>query len=134
MEFSIILSFGQKVFNRAAGRIINLNLVTPDVVLYYFLLLLSSNSNLSNAIILWSNEWNVCCSSSKIITKLQFNYVYVGKMDFPATPSNASDSNEYPGALVSPFESLQDHTKRRRYIFTRYFYIPSTNFKSNQYS
>ncbi|XP_026319363.1 microspherule protein 1 isoform X2 [Hyposmocoma kahamanoa] len=34
-------------------------------------------------------------------------------MDFPATPSNASDSNEYPGAVVSPFDSLQDHTKRR---------------------
>ncbi|XP_045492246.1 microspherule protein 1 [Colias croceus] len=33
-------------------------------------------------------------------------------MDFPATPSNASDSNEYP-ATPSQFESAQDNTKRR---------------------
>ncbi|XP_072945813.1 microspherule protein 1 isoform X1 [Epargyreus clarus] len=34
-------------------------------------------------------------------------------MDFPATPSNASDSNEYPGATSSNFDALQDNTKRR---------------------
>ncbi|KAJ2947710.1 hypothetical protein O0L34_g9483 [Tuta absoluta] len=34
-------------------------------------------------------------------------------MDFPATPSNASDSNEYPGTMASPFEGLHDNTKRR---------------------
>ncbi|KAG7311007.1 hypothetical protein JYU34_003860 [Plutella xylostella] len=34
-------------------------------------------------------------------------------MDFPATPSNASDSNEYPGAIPSPLESAHDNMKRR---------------------
>ncbi|XP_049875191.1 microspherule protein 1 [Pectinophora gossypiella] len=34
-------------------------------------------------------------------------------MDFPATPSNASDSNEYPGATASPYDNAQDNTKRR---------------------
>ncbi|XP_028164317.1 microspherule protein 1 [Ostrinia nubilalis] len=34
-------------------------------------------------------------------------------MDFPATPSNASDSNEYPGTTVSPTDTPQDNNKRR---------------------
>ncbi|XP_032528823.2 microspherule protein 1 [Danaus plexippus] len=34
-------------------------------------------------------------------------------MDFPATPSNASDSNDYPGATPSQFDTAQDSTKRR---------------------
>ncbi|CAH0592275.1 unnamed protein product [Chrysodeixis includens] len=34
-------------------------------------------------------------------------------MDFPATPSNASDSNEYPGTTRSPFNNAPDDNKRR---------------------
>ncbi|XP_075969990.1 microspherule protein Rcd5 isoform X2 [Anticarsia gemmatalis] len=34
-------------------------------------------------------------------------------MDFPATPSNASDSNEYTGATRSPFHNVPDDNKRR---------------------
>ncbi|CAH2050129.1 unnamed protein product, partial [Iphiclides podalirius] len=34
-------------------------------------------------------------------------------MDFPATPSNASDSNDYPGATPSTFDMTQDNNKRR---------------------
>ncbi|CAF4789334.1 unnamed protein product [Pieris macdunnoughi] len=35
-------------------------------------------------------------------------------MDFPATPSNASDSNDYPGSSTpSQFEPIHDNTKRR---------------------
>ncbi|CAH0724662.1 unnamed protein product, partial [Brenthis ino] len=34
-------------------------------------------------------------------------------MDFPATPSNASDSNDYAGATPLQFDAAQDNTKRR---------------------
>ncbi|KAG6447398.1 hypothetical protein O3G_MSEX004945 [Manduca sexta] len=34
-------------------------------------------------------------------------------MDFPAPPSNTSDSNEYPGATKSPFQNSRDDNKRR---------------------
>ena len=40
--------------------------------------------------------------------------LFVG-MDFPATPSNASDSNDYAGATPMQFDATQDsNTKRRR--------------------
>lgn len=38
-------------------------------------------------------------------------------MDFPATPSNASDSNDYSGATPIQFDATQDNTKRRRYVY-----------------
>lgn len=34
-------------------------------------------------------------------------------MDFPATPSNASDSNEYPSTTRSPYNNVPDDNKRR---------------------
>ncbi|XP_026496612.1 microspherule protein 1 [Vanessa tameamea] len=34
-------------------------------------------------------------------------------MDFPATPSNASDSNDYSGATPLQFDTAQDNNKRR---------------------
>lgn len=37
-------------------------------------------------------------------------------MDLPATPSNASDSNDYPGATPSTFDMTQDNNKRRRSV------------------
>lgn len=36
-------------------------------------------------------------------------------MDLPATLSNASDSNEYPGATPA-FDIAQDNNKRRRFV------------------
>lgn len=42
-------------------------------------------------------------------------------MDFPATPSNASDSNDYSGLPPLQIDTSQDNNKRRRY--KKYLFI-----------